>query len=228
MHLMATTVHEPPKLDVVRAPELGRGRGGWRDISGSDDLRLLAEHSSGASRTGVWVGIAGICMTFAALTSALVVRQGASMDWRHFSLPSVLYFNTVILFGSSFALEVARKKVAAFARGLDSTRSLALAWLYLTLGLGVVFVAGQYAAWTQLRAQGLYLATNPSSAFFYVLTFMHALHVLGGLGGLTLVISRLSKRAPTLRRSTLDTASYYWHFMDVLWLYLLLLLWMKL
>lgn len=225
---MATTVHEPPKIDVVRAPELGTGRGGWRNVSSSDNLRMLAEHSSGASRTGIWVGIAGICMTFAALTSALVVRQGASMDWRHFSLPSVLYFNTAVLFGSSFALEVARKRVAAFARGLQSSRSVPLAWLYLTLGLGLVFVAGQYAAWMQLKAQGLYLATNPSSAFFYVLTAMHALHVLGGLGGLTLVISRLTRRVPTLRRSTLDTASYYWHFMDVLWLYLLFLLWMKL
>ena len=224
---MATTVHEPPKIDV-RAPELGAGRGGWGNVPSADSLRMLAEHSSGASRTGIWVGIAGICMTFAALTSALVVRQGASMDWRHFSLPGVLYFNTAVLFGSSFALEVARKRVAAFARGLQAKRSVPLAWLYLTLGLGLVFVAGQYAAWTQLRGQGLYLATNPSSAFFYVLTFMHALHVLGGLGGLTLVISRLSRRVPTLRRSTLDTASYYWHFMDVLWLYLLLLLWMKL
>ena len=80
----------------------------------------------------------------------------------------------------------------------------------------------------QLKAQGLYLATNPSSSFFYVLTAVHVLHVLGGLGGLTLVITRLSRRIPTLRRSTLDTASCYWHFIDILWLYLLWLLWMKL
>jgi cytochrome c oxidase subunit 3 len=225
---MASVVHEPPKIDIVRPEQLAAGHGGWRNVSNKDDLRVLAEHSSGASRTGIWVGIAGISMTFAALTSALVVRQGAAMDWRHFSLPSALYFNTVVLFGSSFALEVARRRVAAFARGLHSRRSVPLAWLYVTLALGLVFVAGQYAAWMQLKGQGLYLSTNPSSAFFYVLTFMHALHVLGGLGGLTLVISRLSRRAPTLRRSTLDTASYYWHFMDVLWLYLLLLLWMKL
>ena len=226
---MATTVHEPPKIDAFRAPELGSRNGGWRNLSPTDgNLRMLADHSSGASRTGIWVGLAGISMTFAALTSALVVRQGAAMDWRHFSLPSVLYFNTAVLFGSSFALEVARRRVAAFARGLQPRRAVPLTWLYLTLGLGLVFVAGQYAAWMQLKAQGLYLATNPSSSFFYVLTAMHALHVLGGLGGLLLVISRLTRRIPTLRRSTLDTASYYWHFMDVLWLYLLFLLWMKL
>ena len=99
-------------------------------------------------------------------------------------------------------------------------------WLYVTLTLGVFFVAGQYAAWKQLRAQGVFLATNPSSSFFYLLTAVHALHVLGGLAGLLLVIGRL--RSCVLRRSTLDIASRYWHFMDVLWLYLLLLLWMAL
>ncbi len=99
-------------------------------------------------------------------------------------------------------------------------------WLYITLFLGLLFVAGQYVAWRQLSAQGLYLATNPSSSFFYVLTATHALHVLGGLSGLIYVIRKLSKSS--LRRSTLDATARYWHFMDVLWLYLLLVLWMKL
>ena len=81
-------------------------------------------------------------------------------------------------------------------------------------------------AWTQLRSQGVFLATNPNSSFFYVLTAIHALHVLGGLGGLVRVIYRLDKSI--LRKSTLDATSYYWHFMDVLWVYLLLLLWFKL
>lgn len=223
---MATTVHEPPRIDLEQLP--GHGGGGWRHLTpGNGNLRALEDHSSVASRTGIWVGLFGITMTFAALTSALVVRQGSAMDWRHIAIPSVLYFNTAILIASSVALEIARRRVASFARGFNSDRAIPLAWLYGTLGLGVTFVAGQYAAWLQLKEQGLYLATNPSSSFFYVLTAMHGLHVLGGLGGMVLVISRLSKRLPTLRRSTLDTVSYYWHFMDVLWLYLLALLWMK-
>jgi cytochrome c oxidase subunit III len=174
------------------------------------------------------VGLAGITMTFAAFTSALVVRAGGAKDWRHLTLPPILLLNTAFLFVSSVTLEVARRRVTAFARGLNTNKAIALRWLYLTLGLGLAFVAGQYAAWLELKSQGLYLATNPSSSFFYVLTAAHVLHVLGGLGGLVLVIGRLSKPVPTLRRSTLDTASYYWHFMDVLWVYLLLLLWMKL
>jgi cytochrome c oxidase subunit 3 len=90
----------------------------------------------------------------------------------------------------------------------------------------VLFVAGQFAAWLQLRAQGLYLSTNPNSSFFYVLTVAHALHVFGGLGGLTRVIVKLNRA--TLRKSTLDATSHYWHFMDGLWVYLLWLLWARL
>jgi cytochrome c oxidase subunit 3 len=77
-----------------------------------------------------------------------------------------------------------------------------------------------------LSSQGLYLATNPSSSFFYVFTAAHVLHLLGGLGGLSRVIYKLDHLV--LRRSTLDATARYWHFMDVLWIYLLLLLWMKL
>jgi cytochrome c oxidase subunit 3 len=87
-------------------------------------------------------------------------------------------------------------------------------------------VTGQYVAWAQLRGEGLYLATNPSSSFFYLLTVAHALHILGGIAGLAYVIRKLDKSE--LRRPTLDAASRYWHFVDVLWVYLLLLLWMKL
>jgi cytochrome c oxidase subunit 3 len=99
------------------------------------------------------------------------------------------------------------------------------AWLYATLTLGCVFVVGQYSAWLQLRSQGMYVATAPSSSFFYVFTVLHALHIVGGLAGLLLVIARLKRMA--LRRSTLDAASQYWHFMDILWVYLLLLLRLK-
>jgi cytochrome c oxidase subunit 3 len=93
--------------------------------------------------------------------------------------------------------------------------------------LGLVFVAGQYVAWLRLKSEGLYLATNPTSSFFYVLTAVHAVHVLGGLGGLVRIIRKLSGPFPSLRRSTLDATSQYWHFMGILWLYLLLVLRLK-
>jgi cytochrome c oxidase subunit 3 len=130
-----------------------------------------------------------------------------------------------VLLSSSVALEIGRRQVRLFMTAKTLVDKPAR-WLYIALFLGVLFVAGQFTAWWQLRAQGLYLATNPNSSFFYVLTVMHALHVFGGLGGLTRVIRKLNRS--TLRRSTLDATSHYWHFMDGLWVYLLWLLWAKL
>jgi cytochrome c oxidase subunit 3 len=222
---MVTALHEPPQAgqDPPR-PGSGSG-GGWRSlVPPGGTLRTASDHSPDPSRTGIWVGLAAIGMSFAAFTSALLVRQG-STDWQHFTLPRILYLNTVLLFASSVTLEVARRRVAAFMGGRATKIVVPLGWLYATLALGLLFVAGQYEAWLQLRSHGLYLPTNPSSSFFYVFTSVHVLHVLGGLGGLIAVISKLKRLV--LRRSTLDATSHYWHFMGVLWLYLLLILWTK-
>jgi len=192
-------------------------------------LRALLEPSGEPVRTGIWVALAGIGMMFVAFTSALFVREGsASTDWHHLAVPRILYLNSIVLVASSFTLEVARRRVAAFARGITHEVAEPLRWLYGTLALGLLFVAGQYQAWLGLRAQGLFLASNPNSSFFYVLTAVHVVHVLGGLGGLLYVIGKLRRPVFALRRSTIDSASYYWHFMGGLWIYLLLIIWIKL
>ncbi|HTR68339.1 MAG TPA: cytochrome c oxidase subunit 3 [Terriglobales bacterium] len=222
---MATTVHEPPRGKALPdSPQTGHGSGGLVPESGR--MRYVQDDSSAASRTGIWVVIAAITMTFAAFTSAMIVRQGASLDWRHLAMPRILYFNTVVLLASSVTLEIARRRFRSFVIGTESERAGVLRALYATLALGLLFLAGQYMAWLQLKADGLYLATNPSSSFFYVFTAAHGLHLLGGLAGLLYVIRRFGRSA--LRRGTLGAAAHYWHFMDLLWLYLLLVLWMKL
>lgn len=226
---MATTIHEPPKIDEQqRSPALGHsGNGGWRNLTpNSDNLRAVQEYSPAPSKTGIWVLLFAITMFFAAFTSALVVRQGSSNDWHHLTLPPILYFNTLMLLASSVTLELARRRIAPFMAGLRTPEESPVRWLYVTLLLGLTFVVGQYIAWLQLRAQGLYLATNPNSSFFYVLTAVHVVHVVGGLSALLYVIYKL--RRLVLRRSTLATVSYYWHFMGILWVYLLALLWIKL
>jgi len=219
---MATQPPEIKKVDEVSHVS-DSGNGGSRNrIPIHGDLRGVKDQPSPASSTGIWVGIAAISMSFVALTSALVVRKGASSDWQHFTLPSILYVNTLVLALSSATLEISRRRIAAYRHRFRIQAASPARWLYLTLFLGLVFVSGQYVAWRQLSSEGLYLATNPSSSFFYVLTAGHLLHVLGGLGGLVLVIHRLGKSI--LRRSTLDIAARYWHFLGVLWLYLLVLL----
>jgi cytochrome c oxidase subunit 3 len=225
---MATTL-PPPKVEILSTPERpGNGHsggGGQNLVPAGGNLRATQQYSPPASSSAIWVGIAAICMSFAAFTSALIVRQGSSNDWRHITLPSVLFLSTLLLLASSGSLEVARRRVASYMGGPGASIAPARSWLYLTLGLGLLFVAGQYMAWLQLRSQGLYLATNPNSSFFYVFTAVHAVHVLGGLAGLLRAIRKLGNG--TLRRSTLNATAYYWHFMGVLWVYLFLLLWLK-
>jgi cytochrome c oxidase subunit 3 len=224
---MATTVHEPPKIKPPRSSEPRYpGNGGRRNLVPDGTLPAVQDYAPPPSKTAIWVLLAAIGMSFAAFTSALIVRQGASLDWRHLTLPPILYLNTLVLLASSVTLELARRRIAVFMGGARNLDLHPARWLYLTSLLGIVFVAGQYMAWLQLRSQGLYLATNPNSSFFYLLTALHGLHVLGGLVGLTYVIHKLHRTI--LRRSTLDSFSYYWHFMGILWVYLLLLLWMRL
>jgi cytochrome c oxidase subunit III len=225
---MATTINQPPQIDSHRLPDdRHSGNGGWRNLVPADgDLRVALDYSPPPSSTAIWVVLFAITMMFAAFTSALFVRKGSSLDWKTFTLPPVLYFNTLLLLASSVTLEVSRRRVAAFMGGMKSQVEDPARWLYITLFLGLLFVGGQYVAWSQLRAEGIYLATNPSSSFFYLLTVTHALHVLGGLGGLIYVIRNLNKSV--LRRNQLVATARYWHFMGILWLYLLLLLWIKL
>jgi cytochrome c oxidase subunit III len=99
-------------------------------------------------------------------------------------------------------------------------------WWTVTIALGLLFVAGQFMVWRQLAAQGVFLATNPSSSFFYVLTGLHGLHLLGGIGALLYVAYRRWQRSRIPQTTAASLAAIYWHFMDGLWVFLLALLYL--
>jgi cytochrome c oxidase subunit III len=184
-----------------------------------------------AARTGVWVGIGAITMSFAAYTSAMVVRHGSIPEWQHFTLPPILYWNSLVLVASSVTLELARQRIGGpFDRLGQSELLLAaksrewLSWYRITLALSFAFLVGQFFAWRQLSGEGVYLATSPSSSFFYVLTALHALHLLGGLGALVYALRCLRTDDGPRPVNVLAAAALYWHFMAVLWIYLLVVL----
>jgi cytochrome c oxidase subunit 3 len=193
----------------------GDGRGG--DGSGRSQPSPV-ELPLRIYQTGVWLALAAIVMFFMALVSALIVRKGIGGDWRQIALPRILWLNTAVLIASSLALERARR---AFSR--DEAAQFRF-WWSATTALGLAFLAGQYAAWRQLAAAGVYVATNPSSSFFYLLTAAHAVHLLGGIAALLYVLIR--GWAHLRRRSGIaaEVAGVYWHFMDGLWVFLLLVL----
>jgi cytochrome c oxidase subunit 3 len=167
--------------------------------------------------TGMMLGLAAIVMLFAAFTSAYIVRKGLSDDWRATAFPGILWLNSMVLLASSFTLEKARRwrQVQARFQG----------WWCATTGLGMIFLIGQIVAWQQLVAGGVYVHTNPSSSFFYLLTGTHAVHLLGGVIALLYLSWRVWRRnSGSLGATALGVTALYWHFMDGLWIYLFLLL----
>lgn len=166
--------------------------------------------------TGITIAMGGILMFFMALVSAFIVRKGLGGDWLPFAMPRILWLNTGILLASSATLIQARR---LFKRGDgDGFRH----WWAVTTVLGLLFLVGQVIAWRQMVAAGFYLASNASNSFFYVLTAAHGVHLLGGIAALLFVgWGRLRKL--TLATGT-EIVSYYWHFLDGLWVFLFLLL----
>ncbi len=193
----------------------GKGFGGGGDSWEAREWRVPAR----TYRTGMWLALAGIVMLFAAFTSALVVRQGLGANWGSTPVPRILWLNTLVLLASSATLELSRRNLARrAARGFT-------AWLYATAGLGMIFLAGQLAAWRELSDRGVYLASNASASFFYLLTAAHAVHLVGGVAALGYLVVRSQAIAGgAQRRAALDATAIYWHFMDGLWIYLLILL----
>jgi cytochrome c oxidase subunit III len=171
-----------------------------------------------ASITGLMVLLAASVMMFAAFTSAFFVRRGLSNDWVDTPLPRILWINTGVLVASSIAIEMAR-------RALRSGRRMAFNryWTGATV-LGALFLCGQYAAWRQLNDAGIYLATNPSSSFFFLLTCAHAVHLLGGISALGYIdVQALMLRLGPGKRTAVDVSAYFWHFLDAIWICLMAL-----
>ena len=157
-------------------------------------------------------------MLFSAFTSAYIVRSAGS-DWVPLQAPPILWINTLVLVLSSVSIELSRRafrswRPVAFRKGM-----------FLTALLGSLFVAGQFLAWRELARQGIYLASHPHSSFFYVLTGVHAVHLVAGIVAVFYVLARAARYRLTPGESVApDLAATYWHFVDGLWLYLIVVL----
>ena len=168
----------------------------------------------------LYVGIASLLMLFVALTSAYIVRR-AGGNWLEFSIPGIFYINTLVILVSSLTLHLAKR---AFVRGASTTYRT---WLTITMGLGVAFLILQFAGWDELAAQGVPLKINPSGDFVYAFGWLHAAHVIGGLAvlGVSVVLAYyLPLKVTPARKLRLELTVIYWHFLDALWIYLIIFL----
>ena len=195
------------------------------------------------ARLGLVVGLTGIAMIFISFTSAYIVRQGLPTldprtnallhDWFPVPLPRLLLINTVVLLISSVTMELARRQTArkvALAQltsvpGVSVEAKEGISWLALTMVLGLSFLTGQWMAWRELAASGFYVASSPSSSFVYLLTGMHGVHLLGGVVAILIAgFASVLRRTADSQFILVDVTGWYWHFMALLWVYILCLL----
>jgi cytochrome c oxidase subunit 3 len=212
----------PGAGDGRRAPS-GNGGGGSGGSGGAGAA------SPPASRVGLWFFLVAVTMLFIAFTVAYASRRTAP-DWSGFTLPRILWLNSGVLLAGSGVLEWARRRLqrgdaAGLRRGL-----------LLATALGVAFLVGQVSAWRDLAAAGVFMASSPHSAFFYLLTAVHGLHLLGGLGALGYTLRRLGTTPAPVpaagtggelaagAAATTANLALYWHFLTALWLYVFVIL----
>jgi cytochrome c oxidase subunit III len=166
----------------------------------------------------LWVGIGSILMMFAGLTSAYIVKRNQA-NWTTFDLPVAFWYSTAVIVASSITLFIA---VRSFKERLMSRYRLMVA---ATLVLGVLFVVFQIIGFEQLWAKGITLQANVSYSFLYVIVGLHALHVIGGI--IALVVMALQAFRKSVRNYSIvpvELVNTYWHFVDILWIYLLVFL----
>jgi cytochrome c oxidase subunit 3 len=187
-------------------------------------VAIKTENALGSRyRIGMLVGLASVAMLFTSLSSAYIVRSGITSDWFPIAVPRMMLGSTALILLSSVSIEFARRKLR------QASQSAYSRYLLLTTFLGLGFLASQFIAWRRLAQQGLYLASTPHSSFFYLLTGAHAVHLAGGLLGVSLLWLRSRRHVEGLfsigkRQAVADAVSIYWHFMAALWIYLFLLL----
>lgn len=199
--------------DVIQGPPLppidDRGWGGGDGPDGRG-------HSRRTSFIGLIILLVSASVLFVALVVAFVARRYMGDDWIPMHKPAILWLNTAILLGSSVLLDRSRRALR------QRDRSGFNRWWTAATALGGLFLVGQAVAWKQLNDQGIFVATNPSTSMFYVLTAVHALHLIGGLAALLYVdVQALRLQLGPAKRTIIDISAVFWHFLDVLWLLLM-------
>ncbi len=171
-----------------------------------------------SKKLALLIGCASIVMMFAGLTSAYIVRR-AGGNWLEFRLPNIFFINTIVMLLSSVAIHSAyiffKKGNEALYKGL----------LVLSFILGLAFVVLQYQGWLDLTAIGVELTGNPAGSFIYVISGVHAAHVLGGLAAILVAMIQafsLKYKVTKKRKLRFELTLIYWHFVDFLWIYLLI------
>ena len=202
----------------------GRDPGGGGDGPKSDDRTRPEPFVPNKSRILTGFLLVVVLMTFGGLMAAyVVIATNGVAEWQPFALPIQVWISTMIILVSSITYHLGKLSVDR------SDQPGAKKWLVMTTVLGAAFISSQLLSWLALVNRGLYMASNPYAGFFYIMTAVHAVHVLGGIAALGAVLLRVwyptGNADKIARRSTLaQVVGWYWHFMGGLWIALFILL----
>jgi cytochrome c oxidase subunit 3 len=195
----------------------------WEDQGTYDGRDAAAMRGPGPARMGLWVFLAVVTSLFALFITAYFMRmyphviQAVNLrDWRPVTEPTILWFNTLLLLGGSIGMQMATISIRR-ARFERANAGLLAGGIF-----AIAFLAGQWLAWGQLQAAGFYAASNPANAFFYVLTGLHGLHLLGGLVVWGWTVARMSRgrTTPAAIALSVELCAVYWHYLLFIWLVL--------
>lgn len=182
------------------------------------------EFKPGISRILTGFLLLVVLMTFGGLIAAYVVIATNNVaEWDPFDLPIQVWISTAIIIVSSLSYHFGQNAV------INSDHAAAKKWFIITTVLGAAFISSQLLAWLALSARGLYVQGNPYAGFFFIMTAVHAVHVLGGMTALGAILLRVwyptSRSEELARRNTLaQVVGWYWHFMGALWIVLFVVL----
>ena len=205
-----------------------RGGGGGGNNGGDDSREDFDEeiqpYASNKLRIAMWFLLLVVLMTFGGLISAyVVIATNGVLEWKPFALPIQVWVSTVLILASSLTYKIAQGAVNA------NNQPKAKRWFVATTAFGGMFIASQLLAWLELVRDGIYMASNPYAGFFYILTAVHAVHVVVGICALGYVVLRVWQETAfeleiIKRKQIVNAVAWYWHLMDGLWLVLFLLL----
>ncbi|MEO6589530.1 MAG: heme-copper oxidase subunit III [Pyrinomonadaceae bacterium] len=202
------------------------GSGGGNNGGGNDNQPEFLDSPTGTNIARIFTVflLLVVLMTFGGLLGAyIVLATNGALEWRPFDLPYQVWVSTAIILASSFTYHLSKNFIY---RGEQEKSKK---WLLGTTILGAAFISSQILAWFLLIRRGIYWEANPYAGFFYILTAVHAVHVIGGICALGTIVIRTWEKTFSddelkYRKNLANVVGWYWHFMDALWIVILMLL----
>ena len=182
--------------------------------------RDLSYHKSKSAKPMLWISMISMAMLFAGFTSAIIVSKGGNENWIHFDIPIWFYISTIVILVSSVSMHLAKKFIE------KNNNKSAFNFLLITILLGLLFALSQFFVWKELVGLNVFFTGDNSTAassFFYLIIAVHLVHLLGGIIALIVTaIKTASNKYSSKDMLGIELCAIFWHFLDILWVYLFL------